>query len=61
MRAMTRREVIKAWENDDRYHDFFVCPDCRDILKKCGDELECQNNTCLNSDTFNLTTGEEIK
>ena len=54
MKALTRREIIEAWEKDDRYHDYFVCPDCRDILIFNGDILHCANSACKNTDEFDI-------
>ena len=65
MKTLTRREVIEAWNKDERYHDYFVCPDCRDILK-CKDTdvkgiiLQCDNEKCDNTHVYNILTGEEI-
>lgn len=61
MKVLTRREVIEAWNKDDRYHDFYVCPDCRDILSLNNDSvLQCKNPNCVNEDQYNVMTGERI-
>ena len=58
MKTMTRRQVIEAWNIDDRYHDYYVCPDCRDILTKYADgNLRCSNDKCLNNTVFDSVTG----
>ncbi len=62
MTVMTRRQVIEAWNHDDRYHDYYSCPDCRNILTKQIDgNLRCANDMCLNSTVFDCITGEEVK
>ena len=54
MELMTRREIIKAWEVNENYHDFFCCPDCRDVLSRCGDILACENQVCGNTEFYTL-------
>lgn len=52
-RLLTRREVIELWSNPEScFLDYFVCPDCRDILFLGPKGLECRNHSCLNTEIF---------
>jgi hypothetical protein len=60
-KALTREQVIKAWNADHRYHEWFVCPDCRDVLFADNNKtMSCPNTQCLNEKDYNLITGEEV-
>lgn len=64
-KAMTRKEVIKWWEQSTGFLDHFVCPDCRDVLKskytlERGLVLKCATGMCRNEDYFNIVTGENV-
>lgn len=62
MRTMTRREVIEAWNKNEKYHDFYVCPNCRDILTIVDDKyLTCLNSKCNNQNSFDILTGAKYE
>ena len=47
MRLLTRRQIIDRWEVDDRHHNKYCCPDCRDILSYNAVEgYFCNNSMC---------------
>ncbi len=55
MNLLTREEIIKIWRENDKYNNFYCCPDCRDILKFDGvDSCHCQNLACSNSEVYKL-------
>ena len=54
MKAKTRREIINLLDENTKYHNFYCCPDCRDILTLHSYTLMCDNDKCLNNDQFNL-------
>lgn len=48
-KLLTRRQVIEAWNKSEKYLDYYVCPCCRDIMRKITDtKYACHNHTCSN-------------
>jgi hypothetical protein len=61
MKALRRKEIIKAWSENKQYLDCFCCPECRDILlTNENHNLECLNDKCLNDTCYDEKTGEPI-
>lgn len=54
MQCITRREIIALWETNNKYCDYFTCPDCRDILTRRENSLVCDNVNCENRNIYNL-------
>lgn len=52
MKLMTRGEVIDAWEKNGQFLNWYVCPNCRDILSmhQDGRHFKCMNSNCMNYD-----------
>lgn len=61
-KALTRKQIMDAWNKDDKYHDHYVCPHCRDLLygNTANYVLFCDNGMCENKATYNVETGVEI-
>lgn len=52
MKLLTRRQIIEIWNKDEKYHDLYCCPNCRDILQLYGDDsLRCKNEDCAYMNT----------
>ena len=60
MDALRRNEIIRLWKLNEKYLNYFCCPDCRDILEREDDVLMCANNFCENTNMFNIKTGEAL-
>lgn len=58
--VLKRSETIDAWNNDKRWHDYFCCPNCRDVLGKEENYLRCNNGACCNM-TYYTMEGVEIE
>jgi uncharacterized protein YbaR (Trm112 family) len=56
-RLLTRREIIKQWEDGEKWLDFFCCPNCRNVLTLHTNPdysmyLRCDNHFCLLADKY---------
>ena len=58
-KLLTRREIIKEWNRNEKYHDFFCCPNCRDILTRHDNTLCCTNHRCMADGVYNLDGTEK--
>jgi hypothetical protein len=50
MKLFTRREIIEFWNRHPERLDWFVCPNCRDLLfpTDTTNEFKCMNDKCFN-------------
>ena len=65
MNALTRKEVIKEWNKNKHNHNYYVCPNCRDLLHRKdtldkGIVIQCNNEQCDDTHYYNIFTGEQL-
>jgi hypothetical protein len=45
-KLLTRRQVVELWQKNKKYMNYYVCPNCRDLLQKEYDGYKCTNEEC---------------
>ena len=54
MSCYTRNQIIDIWREDKKHLNFYVCPDCHDILTSMYNSLYCMNKECLNLSVYDM-------